>query len=325
VVAAGPSLPSRAAAAKRSRGVRVFLAVAYAWTWTCWAVAYALARRADWLLPASDRVGEALAGWARDGFDGPRHLVAVGIFTAAVYGPVLGAKIALMVESGPRAPLPLLRRTLHLGRDPTLLAWVVGLAVAVTWLPAWAGTVLFGADGGRSMSWSGGGVALLGWFLIVVAHQLLTSGLGEEPGWRGYLMPRLQQRLTGERWVWVLGAAWWAWHLPVLAVILGPTLPEGVAPAIVTLAVALGGNYLSLVAMSYLYGWLYQRSGSLLIVMLFHALTNALPMLAVASAHPTAVLLVGAFPWVIVLAFKRALGEAFPGRLVPADAAATGA
>jgi len=307
----------------RTRGVVVYLAVAYLWTWTCWAVAYVLARNAEWLLPASDRVGEALWTWARDGFDGPRHLAAIAIFTAAVYGPVLGAKIALIVESGPAAPLPLLRRTLHLGRDPTLVAWVVGLALAVTWLPAWAGTVLFGAEGGRPMAWAAGGAALLGWFLIVVVHQLLTSGLGEEPGWRGYLMPRLQARMAGDRWVWVLGAAWWAWHLPVLAIVLGPTLPDGAGPAAITFVVALGGNYLSLVAMSYLYGWLYQRSRSLLLVMLFHALTNALPMLAVASAHPTAVLLVGAFPWLVVLAFKRALGdEAFPGRLVPVDATA---
>jgi membrane protease YdiL (CAAX protease family) len=300
----------------------LYLAVAYAWTWTCWAVAYALARPADGLLPTSDRVAEALASWVRDGFDGPRHVAAIVVFTAAVYGPVLGAKIALIVESGPRAPLPLLRRTLHLGRDPTLLAWVVGLALAVTWLPAWAGTVLFGASGGRPMAWASGGAALLGGFLVVVVHQLLTSGLGEEPGWRGYLMPRLQARMAGDRWVWVLGAAWWAWHLPVLAAVLGPSLPEGVGPATVTFVVAVGGNYLSLVAMSYLYGWLYQRSRSLLIVMLFHALTNALPMLAVASAHPTAVLLVGAFPWLVVLAFKRSLGdEAFPGRVVAADAA----
>jgi len=41
--------------------------------------------------------------------------------------------------------------------------------------------------------------------LSVFVMQLFTSGLGEEPGWRGFLLPRLQARYEGDKFVWVLG------------------------------------------------------------------------------------------------------------------------
>jgi len=42
---------------------------------------------------------------------------------------------------------------------------------------------------------------LVGLFL----QQVLTSGLGEEPGWRGFLLPYLQLRHSGGKAIWLLG------------------------------------------------------------------------------------------------------------------------
>jgi membrane protease YdiL (CAAX protease family) len=47
---------------------------------------------------------------------------------------------------------------------------------------------------------------------------LLTSPLGEEPGWRGYALPKLQ-RMIGPFWAtMLLGAVWAMWHLPLFLV-----------------------------------------------------------------------------------------------------------
>ena len=47
---------------------------------------------------------------------------------------------------------------------------------------------------------------------------LLTSPLGEEPGWRGYALPKLQ-RMIGPFWAtMLLGVLWAVWHLPVFLV-----------------------------------------------------------------------------------------------------------
>jgi membrane protease YdiL (CAAX protease family) len=54
-------------------------------------------------------------------------------------------------------------------------------------------------------------------FLIwVIAKNALTGSLGEELGWRGYLLPRLTAAL-GVRWALPLsGLLWGIWHLPVI-------------------------------------------------------------------------------------------------------------
>jgi membrane protease YdiL (CAAX protease family) len=47
---------------------------------------------------------------------------------------------------------------------------------------------------------------------------LLTSPLGEEPGWRGYALPRLQSMLGPFRATLLLGVLWAFWHLPLFLV-----------------------------------------------------------------------------------------------------------
>ncbi len=42
----------------------------------------------------------------------------------------------------------------------------------------------------------------------------LTSGLGEEVGWRGFALPRLQQSTLGHDSSLLLAIGWAGWHLP---------------------------------------------------------------------------------------------------------------
>jgi uncharacterized protein len=54
--------------------------------------------------------------------------------------------------------------------------------------------------------------ALVLTFLIL----MLTDGLGEELGWRGYLLPRLLSRYRAIPASLILGFGWWIWHLPLI-------------------------------------------------------------------------------------------------------------
>ena len=51
-------------------------------------------------------------------------------------------------------------------------------------------------------------------FLVYMAVGFFSGPLFEEPGWRGFALPRMQASMGALRATLVLGALWAAWHLP---------------------------------------------------------------------------------------------------------------
>ena len=93
---------------------------------------------------------------------------------------------------------------------------------------------------------------------------LLTDGLGEETGWRGYALPRLLDVNGAVGASIILGLIWAAWHLPLFWT-EGATLFE---TSILVL-------FVRLPATSIMFTWLFQRTkGSLLLAIIFHAALN---------------------------------------------------
>ena len=97
--------------------------------------------------------------------------------------------------------------------------------------------------------------------LLVLA---LTDGLGEELGWRGYLLPRLLNRYRAVAASLILGLYWWLWHLPLVWTKGSPL--EG-QPLWLLLA--------DLLAKSLIFTYVFLGTqGSVLIAILLHASTN---------------------------------------------------
>jgi len=70
----------------------------------------------------------------------------------------------------------------------------------------------------------------LGWGLLLVIPfsfpmGMIGSPLGEEPGWRGYILDRLAARGHGVRGSTVVAVMWWIWHVPLFIVLDVP--PNG--------------------------------------------------------------------------------------------------
>ena len=105
---------------------------------------------------------------------------------------------------------------------------------------------------------------------------------GEELGWRGFALPRLQQHRNALDASILLGLVWGLWHLPLYFVLgtgQSAMLSAGTSPAF-----AIGGFLGWTIGLSVLFTWLFnQTGGSLIVVILFHAAVN------LAAFLPTAV------------------------------------
>ena len=98
---------------------------------------------------------------------------------------------------------------------------------------------------------------------------LLTYGLGEEVGWRGFALPRLQKNHSALAASLILSLPWALWHLPAF-------FYEDTYMAM-GLVAGLPMLLLSVMAAAILFTWLYNSTrGSLPIVVVFHALFDLL-------------------------------------------------
>jgi uncharacterized protein len=101
-------------------------------------------------------------------------------------------------------------------------------------------------------------------FVLTFVLLVLTDGLGEELGWRGFLLPRLLSRYRAVLASLILGFGWWLWHLPL---IWTPGAAIEGQPLWLLLA--------DLMAKSLIFTYVFLGTqGSILMAILLHASTN---------------------------------------------------
>lgn len=173
-----------------------------------------------------------------------RYMALVGL---GALGPTFGAILASRAE-GPGT----VRATFaQLGRWRVSPIWyiVAVFGSGALFTGGMAIASLFLSDVGR---W---------WYLPNDAQRLvamLVFPIGEEIGWRGFALPRLQERFGGLRASMIVGVVWCVWHAMMYD--LGGTLPW------------LALHLPFFVAGSVFFTWLWNRTGgSLLLAVLAHA------------------------------------------------------
>src|ERR687898_568935 len=173
------------------------------------------------------------------------------------FGPSLAALVVLALTSGKSGIVGLLRRLVRWRVAPVWYAVALLLPVAIS-LTAAAFNVLLGAQAPSSVEW-GGWRGLFSTFFIL----LLIPGLGgtwEEPGWRGYALPRLQVSRSALIASLILWVGVTVWHLPLMVV--------GEVP---------WSDIVFVIAWTVVFTWLFNNSrGSVLLAMLMHAMNNTI-------------------------------------------------
>jgi uncharacterized protein len=104
---------------------------------------------------------------------------------------------------------------------------------------------------------------------VALTVTLPDGPLGEEPGWRGYAVPLLQRGHSPLTTSLVVGMAWSAWHIPLLAAMPGLRFE-------VPLRAYLGPYTVWLTAQSAFHTWLHNASGGgVPVAVLAHSAVNA--------------------------------------------------
>ena len=155
----------------------------------------------------------------------------------------------------------LFRRLGRVRLAPTWYAVVLLLVPALLVVTIGVSTLLGGATIDYTYAWSN--------LIVVLVLSLLFTGLGEELGWRGFALPRLQARQKALPASLFLGVLWGLWHLPLL-------MADGVVPLTSLGLVNFLLYDLSITALAVLFTWVSNNTnGSLLLMVLFHAVANA--------------------------------------------------
>jgi len=263
--------------AARRGGLLVFLAVTFAVTWSLWLPLVAIAHRSD----------------------GGRLDAVPWTFFLASVGPACGAVAAALWEGGRRGLARWARRTFEVRLRPVW--WVAGLGMPVAYYLLSFFVAAFDAGGWPDPAAFGttGKLPGLAW-PAVGAVWLLTFGLGEETGWRGWLLPALSRRMPVFWAAPVVAAVWILWHAP--AFFFNPTY-QAMGAGIV-------GWMLALTLGSYLLAWMTVGAGwSIVPVLLWHAgfdlLTAADQSAGVIASTVSAIVMVQGAACAVILWRRR--------------------
>jgi CAAX protease family protein len=123
---------------------------------------------------------------------------------------------------------------------------------------------------------------------------LLTFGLGEEIGWRGFALPRLQQGHNALAASLILSLPWAFWHLPAFFY-KATYMSMGLAAGFPMLLI-------SLMAAAIIFTWLYNSTrGSLVPVVVFHALFDLLSASSAGGSSAAAIMSAVPMIWAVLV------------------------
>src|SRR5215212_2977575 len=175
------------------------------------------------------------------------------------YGPFIAVFVVLALTRGWTGVRDLLASMARLRVGSRWYAVALLVPIAITLVALYL-AALFGAPTPTAADFAG-------WYtlpLIFLSTTLINGPFTEEPGWRGFLLPRLQSKYAPLTASLIVGAIWATWHLPLLI-----SDPTGQRPALQFVAM--------LLAQSVVFAWVYNGTrGSVLLVILMHGSANTI-------------------------------------------------
>jgi membrane protease YdiL (CAAX protease family) len=150
-----------------------------------------------------------------------------------------------------------------------------------------------------------------GQILPIILFSLITGATGEELGWRGFLLPRLQTRYNALVATILVGIVWALWHLP-LWFIPGSVWQESIPYWAFALAI---------ISSSFLYTWVVNSTGgSMVMASLIHFILNfvnnvfgVLGLIPIRELYILSAILYTIYAAIIILVTRPSMGKSGAG------------
>ncbi|QBD76868.1 CPBP family intramembrane metalloprotease [Ktedonosporobacter rubrisoli] len=117
-------------------------------------------------------------------------------------------------------------------------------------------------------------LSLVRFWPVLLPFITLIPGFGEEFGWRGYMLPRLLQRMSTRRAILLHSFIWWSWHLPLTVgnTVMGAIAKAVPGPTIIITAVSvILLSVIPVVCHGILFAYIWNRAHSLAVSSVYHA------------------------------------------------------
>jgi len=253
---------------RKRKAFWLYVVLVYITTWALWIPVEWYAAQRGYVMPNP----QTIPGLIKNGFQDNTHLILVLLTIVSILlpGTVIAAIIAQAYESGKAGLRAWWQRCTHWRVGWRWYGIMLGL-LFIIFLPIF----IYGLVKGP-LPTAGQFSTVLIWLAPMFLYTFLASGM-EEPGWRGYLLPSLQTRMSAKRASVIVGIVNGIWQWPVFLPAYINTLdaPGGIPQAIITLLIQLALSIAgAMISGALIYTWLYNRTGSAFFCILFHVLHN---------------------------------------------------
>jgi membrane protease YdiL (CAAX protease family) len=193
---------------------------------------------------------------------------------SGAFGPIVSGFLFTAIMSGKAGLRQLLRR---------FVLWRVGIqwyGFALFALPAclWLGALIAVPGALAAFRLSALPSTLLLYAGLFVS-QIFISPLFEEPGWRGFALPRLQESYGPLKGTLILGVCWVCWHFPLFLIPSYSTvIPYGTGSGFFGVVIPFGIFAVGIIAATIIITWAFNHTRmSLLISMMIHSSNTSFP------------------------------------------------
>jgi membrane protease YdiL (CAAX protease family) len=220
-----------------------FLLMTFIWSWTFWFIGLSYFEEGI----NQESIGKFLT-----------------LFFMGVYGPTISAILTTLIFDGFEGVLSLLKKVFIWNIPFKNYLYIILLPIFFVIIGIGLYNIFIGDIGSFDT------MAFLSIPTILLAG-LYAGPLGEELGWRGFLLPELQKKHTNLKSAILIGVIWFTWHIPLWWAPFG-TLVSGESISFLPVVT----YFLMLICLSIIITWLVINSkGSVLIAILFHLFINA--------------------------------------------------